>query len=70
MVSLHKPNVERMKSAFEDFDPLFNELTPRVREKAIELASQLLASGAISDREAALKEGIRQAEEWFMDLEG
>ena len=70
MVSLHNRYSKQMKSAFEGFDAMFNELAPQVREKAIEIASQLLASGKFSDREEALKEGIRQAEEWFIDLEG
>lgn len=53
-----------MESAFEDFEPMFNELTPKVRAKAIELAAQMLVSGKFSDKEEALKEGIKQAEEW------
>lgn len=49
---------------------MLEDLTPKVREKAIELALEMLAEGTYSDKEQALKEGIRQADEWFIDLEG
>ena len=59
-----------MNSNFEDFEPMFFDLTLKVREKALELAQQLLVDGRFSDKESALREGIKQAEEWFLDLEG
>ena len=59
-----------MNSNFKDFEPMLQDLTSKVREKALELAGQLLVDGKFSDKESALKEGIRQAEEWFLDLEG
>ena len=49
---------------------MLDDLTPKVREKAIQLALEMLADGKYSEKEEALKEAIRQAEEWFMDLEG
>lgn len=49
---------------------MLDDLTPKVREKAIQLALEMLAEGKYSDKQDALEEGIRQADEWFMDLEG
>jgi uncharacterized protein YdaT len=60
----------QMDHQFKDFEPMLGDLTPKVREKAIQIALELLAEGKYSDKEQALKEAIRQAEEWFMDLEG
>ena len=51
-------------------DPLLNDLSPEVKEKALQLAADLLASGRFSNPSEALKEGVKQAEEWFLDLEG
>ena len=62
--------VMQMDHQFKDFEPMLEDLTPKVREKAIQLALEMLAEGKYSDKEQALKEAIRQAEEWFMDLEG
>ena len=55
---------------FEDFNPMLDDLIPKVREKAIQLALEMLAEGRFDNKEAALKEGIKQAEEWFTELEG
>lgn len=58
-----------MKEIFDEFEPTLKELKPTVKEKALEIAGKLLTEKSLS-REDALKEGIKQAEEWFMDLEG
>lgn len=57
-------------------EPPFNDLTnflknhdPKVKEKAIEIAIRLVKEKKLN-KEDALKEGIKQAENWFMDLEG
>ena len=55
---------------FEDFQPMLDDLIPKVREKAIQLALGMLAEGRFDNKEAALKEAIKQAEEWFTELEG
>ena len=59
-----------MKHTFDDLEHMLQELNPKVREKAIELAEEMLAEGRHTDGEQALKDGIRLAEEWFSDLEG
>ncbi len=58
-----------MKEMFDEFEPKLSELKPAVKEKALEIADKLLTKKSIS-KEDALKEGIKQAEEWFFDLEG
>mgnify|MGYP003296265458 CR=1 FL=1 len=62
--------LNQMTNHFPEFHLLLNDLTPKVREKAIEIALELLANGQCPDKQSAITEGIRQAEEWFMDLEG
>ncbi len=42
---------------------------PKVKEKAIEFAIRLMKEKKLN-KEDALKEGIKQAENWFIDLEG
>jgi len=55
---------------FNESDPILNDLSPKVKEKALQLAADLLAAGRFSNPSEALKEGVKQAEEWFLDLEG
>lgn len=57
-----------MKELFNDFGLELDGLNSIVKERAIEIANQLLEEG-LSKKEA-LKEGIKQAQEWFLDLEG
>ena len=59
-----------MNWTFENFEPELADLDPQVKEKAIELAIQFLEAGKFPDQYQALKEGIKQAEEWFLNLEG
>jgi uncharacterized protein YdaT len=58
-----------MKEIFDEFEPELKDLKPAVKEKALEIAGKLLTEKSLS-REEALKEGIKQAEEWFLDFEG
>jgi len=55
---------------FNESDPMLNDLSPKVKEKALQLAADFLAEGRFANPAGALKEGIKQAEEWFLDLEG
>lgn len=55
---------------FEDFDAELKDLVPAAKKKAIEIANKLLARGEVESQEKAIKEGIKQAEEWFLDSEG
>jgi len=55
---------------FDDLESMLNDLIPKVREKAIQLALEMLAEGRFQNKEDALTEGIKQAEEWFTELEG
>lgn len=54
---------------FEDFHADLKNLKPKVREKAIEIAIELMNKNGFN-REKSIKEGIKKAEEWFYNLEG
>jgi hypothetical protein len=58
-----------MNEIFDEFEPKVKKLKPEVKEKALEIAARLLTVKSLF-REEALKEGIKQAEEWFFSLEG
>ncbi len=58
------------KWTFEEFEPDLRDVKPSVKEKAIEIATKLLQTGKLTDQREALKEGIKQAEEWFLNMEG
>lgn len=58
-----------MNWTFENFKPQLENLTPQAREKALEIAEQLIQKGGISE-ERAVKEAIVRAEEWFYNSEG
>ena len=58
------------KWIFDNFDVKLKDLAPSVREKATEIANTLLINGEVEDQEKAIEEGIKQAEEWFLDSEG
>ncbi len=58
-----------MDWTFENFKAHLENLTPDVRERATEIAKKLMKKGGISEDEA-IKEGIKRAEEWFLDSEG
>jgi hypothetical protein len=53
---------------FEGFDDLLKDLRPKVKEKALELASGYLNKE--NEAAIALKKGIAEAELWFLDSEG
>jgi uncharacterized protein YdaT len=59
-----------MDRTFDNFRVELNDLKPEIKDKAIELANDFMASGEYSEESKAIKEGIRQAEEWFLNLEG
>ena len=54
---------------FKDFKIELDALNPRVREKALAIAKELIKRKDISAKEA-LTEAIIRAEEWFYDLGG
>jgi len=58
-----------MKWTFDNFKPKLENLSPEVREKAIEIAQELMEKGGISE-ERAISKAIIIAEEWFYDLGG
>ena len=57
-----------MEDTFEGLDAEFKDLDPSIQAKAVELAKQLIRKGY--EKEAAIKEAIKLAEERFLDLEG
>ena len=58
-----------MEWLFEDFKTDLDSLNPPIREKALEIANELMKQGEYSEKEA-IDEAIKKAEEWFYDLEG
>ena len=46
-----------------------NDLEPRVREKAIEIAGQLKEDRSVSELNI-VPEAIKRAKEWFLEMEG
>lgn len=58
-----------MDWTFENFKADLDNLTPEVREIALEIAHKLMKKGGISEDEA-IKKGIKRAEEWFLDSGG
>ena len=58
-----------MKNQFDDLASDLKELDPKIKEKAINIAIKLIKRNKM-DRQDALKEGIKQAKNWFVDLEG
>ena len=59
-----------MSWTFENFKTELAELKPEVKEKAIEIAQKLLTTGKCDSERSALTEAIKEAEEWFLNLEG
>ncbi|MBK0381829.1 hypothetical protein I5M32_02550 [Pedobacter sp. SD-b] len=58
-----------MENTFKKFAPNLSDLRPEVQEKATEIAHQLVLEKGLSKPEA-IKEGIKQAELWFLNSEG
>ncbi len=58
-----------MDSMFENFKTDLNSLNPTVREKALEIANELMKEGKFTEKEAII-EAFKRAEEWSYDLEG
>ena len=58
-----------MENQFENFNLQLKDLKPEVREKAIEIASVLISEKGL-EKDAAIKRGIEEAENWFLDAEG
>lgn len=58
-----------MKNQFGDSDIQLKELKTEVREKAMDLAEALVAEKGM-EKDAALKQGMEEAENWFLDAEG
>lgn len=58
-----------MKWTLENFPLEMSDLDPHVREKAIEIANQLKKDGRIREL-SIIEEAIKQAQEWFLNMEG
>lgn len=54
---------------FEDFETELKDMSPVVRAKALELATKYLQKPGY-DKDRAVKEGIADAQAWFMESEG
>lgn len=58
-----------MKWTFENIETNLDDLNPRIRNKALEIANRLMEEGGYTEEEA-IDEGIKEAEEWFLDTQG
>ena len=58
-----------MEWTFENLDTHLQDLTPEVRQKAREIAEELVKKKHYSE-EKAIKEAIKRAQEWLYDSEG
>jgi hypothetical protein len=54
---------------FEDFETELKDLMPDVKAKALELIERYLKKPGY-DKARAVKEGIADAQAWFMESEG
>jgi uncharacterized protein YdaT len=58
-----------MKWTFENYGTDLKNLNPQVREKALKIASRLMEEGDYTEGEA-IKQAIKEAQEWFLDKQG
>lgn len=58
-----------MESALENLKIIIESLEPKVKEKAIEVAKNIMMT-TDKGKEEALREGIKLAKEWYIELEG
>ena len=58
-----------MDWTFEDFHIELKDLVPEVKDKALEIARRL-AKEKDYPKEKAIAEGIKEAEEWFLNSQG
>lgn len=58
-----------MDDIFKEFADQMGDLKPEVQEKAKEIAHQLIEDKKLSKGEA-IKEGMKEAELWFLNSEG
>lgn len=58
-------NESHMKWTFENIQPDLKNLNPKVREKALEIANRYMKEG--KSESEAIKKGIKEAEEWFLN---
>lgn len=58
-----------MTWTLENFPLEMKDLKPQVREKAIEIANRMKQEKTINEL-AIVEHAIKQAEEWFINLEG
>jgi uncharacterized protein YdaT len=58
-----------MDDIFREFADQMEDLKPEVQEKAKEIANQLIKDKKLSTSDA-IKEGMREAELWFLNSEG
>jgi uncharacterized protein YdaT len=58
-----------MDDIFREFADQMGDLKPDVQEKAKEIANQLIKDKGLSTSDA-IKEGMREAELWFLNSEG
>lgn len=57
------------KWTLDNFPVKLEDLKPKAREKAVEIANQLMESGKYSEEEA-LQKATQQAQQWFYESEG
>lgn len=58
-----------MKWTSKNYPLEMEELEPRVKEKAIEIANRLKQEGEVKEL-SIVDQAIKQAKEWFLEMEG
>ncbi len=58
-----------MEDIFIEFTDQMGDLKPEIQEKAKEIAHLLMQDEKLS-KEEAIKEGMKEAELWFLNSEG
>lgn len=58
-----------MTWTLENFPLEMQDLNPQVREKAIEIANRMKQQRTVNEL-AIVEQAIKEAEEWFINMEG
>ncbi len=58
-----------MTRLFQDYEAELSDLQPEVSSKAVTIARELMERQQYSE-EAAIREGIRRASEWYLNAQG
>ncbi|CAH1002569.1 hypothetical protein LEM8419_03443 [Neolewinella maritima] len=60
----------KRKLIIDDFSEQLDDLSPEVKQKAVEIASELLNEDASLSPSRAIQTAIPRAEQWYIDRAG